>query len=396
MKRTASAFGVLVVLLISLTACSGDPRGPLANVQLHPHGDLGHWFHDEYANGIEREYKVEGTLCAISDGVAIESSGNRGLDATSSVSAVDLRSEATLWTIRDAFCGEQPVVGGAVTVGLLQDTDPPPDWNTSTWILVEAMNGERLQEIDLTGSDLRQVAQVDDVRVLSRYESELFGLTPEGIRWNMTIPGVNRFTPLSDGHIGVKDGFDGGSFSVLDGRTGDVTVPSTDFQDFLHIWASDGFISVDQSHDAESVFYDLNGEEVHKAKDHTPRAFAPSQWSTQVTFPLEEHRTANQVIAVDAQGKPALFTDERGEALLTRTDDITGLVRMTSEVRATSRDGSLFFTDSFTLDHPQIFDETGETVVELPDAVDVKSVGGCLTVLRGGVGTVVLIPADSR
>ena len=390
-RAMCAVAGLAVVVLLS--ACTpGSATGGTtqdlpskADTQLHPVGDPGLWFNNDYALGVKDVYATANVVCGITDGMIIESQEWPGY--TSRVIARSLQYSQIVWEINDSRCVEGSTLDGTVATFSAQMSYGPGNLN-----LVAADTGEVLQTVQLdegTYYGAKQISQVDGVRVAQIDSELLIGFDANGIVWQTSgLPGVD-LTALGDGNIGVSHGLNGW-ISSIDGKTGETKLPRTKVDVFDVEWASDGYVLGVNESDPEYAFFDLQGKEIDRTVGEFHPGFYPRPYKG-ITFPLTEHINASTIRAVDATGVPAVVSNDNGYGLFLRGGEIEeSQIGELYWPQGVSADGTLVLAYSEG-DGFAIYDANGEATITWP-LVDGLWVEGGYIVYNTPDSTQVLIP----
>lgn len=384
--RSMCAVAGLAAALLLSGCTSGDMTADLpskADAQLHPVGDPGLWFDNGYALGVSDVYATPNTVCGITDGVIVEV--EEGPSHNPRVIARGLPGHQIAWEITDASCGSGSTMDGVVVVS---------DWGaepgTGAWDLVNVASGGVEQSIQHgpRSYSARQISQVDELRILRLDDERLVGLDDDGIVWTATNLQGSDLSPLGDGHIGISNGVEGW-ISIIDGRTGEVTLPRTNVQVQDIRWASDGYVLKVNESDPEYAFFDLQGNEADRTVGESQLPFFPDP-RRGLTFPLEDHINAGTVTAVDATGVPAVFSSDTGHGAFLRGGQLDESQSDLLWSRGVSADGSLVLSyddgDGFA-----IYDVHGEAITSWPLADELRVDDGYIVYTTQN-STQVLIP----
>lgn len=388
--RAAAALAVAAfVLTAGLTGCSPsdttESESGSGNLVLHPTGDEGRWFDDAYGEGSVQLYATSNDFCGIAGTLAIEQQVKP--DRTTRVQARDLRSGDVVWELEDVGCSAGSVSGEGSLLLL------PGDPLGGTWSFADPETGETVQRFELEASPLggRIVSEFDGIRVIEATGGVLVGIGASGVLWERGV--VNGdVTPLADGMIGVKYGLED-RIEVIDGRTGERRHKLTGTEAHEVQWASDGYVLQINQSDPEYAYFDLDGEEVARTKEHSVYGFVPKPRSG-VTFSVEDFAVADKVTAVGLDGRPALF-DTGYEDYATQRGPIEELPSSILDVQAVSADGSLLLFPDDGTDSLVMIDDAGEEVLRwtTPESTEVRVEAGFIVLQQAGT-TTVLLPAD--
>jgi hypothetical protein len=350
---------------------------------LHPVGDPGLWFDNDYARGVSDVYATPNTVCGIADGTVVEAED--GPDLTSRVIARNLPSGEIAWVMAGSTCRPGSTMDGTVIVSARAAGSSGDDLT-----VVSVTTGKATQSIELEsgGYGAKQISQVDGLRVLELGDEVLVGVDATGIVWKTTSLERAEITPLGDGHIGVSNGLDGW-ISIIDSRTGEPTLPRTNLDANEVEWASDGYVLGVNESDPEYAFFDLQGDEVDRTVGESQFGFVPHP-SRGLTFPLDDHINAGTVTAVDATGMPAVLSSDDGYGVFLRGGKLDKSQIDLLWPRAVSADGSLVLAygegDDFA-----IYDKNGKAVITWPLATGLWVEDGYIVYTTDN-STQVLIP----
>lgn len=352
-----------------------------ADIQMHPVGDPGLWFDNDYSLGVSDIYATPNTVCGITDGVIVEVEEVPGY--SSRVVARVLPGDQIAWELDDARCSAGSTLDGAVVVS-------PSGAGTGTVDLVNVATGEVEQSIQRAsgGAGAMQIARVGVLRILSLSDELLIGLDGDGIVWTITESQGNELTPLGDGYIAVSDGLEGW-IRIIDGRTGEETLPRRNVDVHEITWASDGYVLGVNESDPEYAFFDLNGEEVDRTVGESQFGFFPRP-DEGLTFPLEDHINAGTVTGVDATGVPAVFSSDTGHGVYLRGGKLDESQDDLLWSQGVSADGSLVLSYSDG-DGFAIYDLHGDAIASWPLADELRVEDGYI-VFSTRNSTQVLIP----
>jgi len=370
------------LLLSGCTAGGIAPDLPdKADIQLHPVGDPGLWFDNDYSRGVSDIYATPNTVCGITDGVIVEVEEVPG--SGSRVIARVLPGDRIAWEMTDSRCSAGSTLDGTVVVS-------PSGAGSGTVNLVNVATGDVEQSIqrEYGGADARQIARVENLRILSLSDELLVGLDGDGIAWTITEPQGNELTPLGDGHIAISDSVEGW-IRIIDGKTGEETLPRTNMDVHEITWASDGYVLGVNESDPEYAFFDLQGEEVDRTVGESQFGFFPRP-EEGLTFPLEDHIEAGTVTGVDATGTPAVFSSDTGHGVFLRGGKLDESQVDLLWSQGVSADGSLVLSYSDG-DGFAIYDVHGEAIASWPLADGLRVEDGYI-VFTTQNSTQVLIP----
>lgn len=328
--RTVAATTLASALLLTGCGYQGMLPEEIAQLQLTPHGDAGNWIHDEYEQGLSDTYSTTHGLCGVSGDLIVEARVEGGNE---SVAGVNLLDSEVVWEHPDATCSPNATMDGTVVVG------NPIGATDQHWRLLDAANGEELQELDIRGHDVAQVMEADGVTVLIAAREVLFGVTADGTEWTQRLPGAVVYSALGDGHLGLSNFIDEW-FTVLDVRTGEAVVPETSDTGFYLDFATDGYVLTPEEERGAATVYDFSGEPMGTADARAHSPFAPYT-RRGITISLDDHRDAGPVLAFDASGTPVVFAGPN-DAILTPDADITDIAPEPNRFVTTSVNGSLF------------------------------------------------------
>jgi hypothetical protein len=370
------------LLLCGCTAGGMAPDLPdKADTALHPVGDPGLWFDNGYSLGVSDIYATPNSVCGITEGVIVEA--EEGPGNTARVVARVLPGDQIAWEIPASTCSAGSTMDGTVVVTAWGGA------GEGVLDLVNAATGRVEQSVEHEARVGRamQISQVDNLRIL-RLDELLVGLDGDGIVWTSTVsPGVDA-TPLGDGHIAVSDGLEGW-IRIVDGRTGEETLPRTNVDVDEVTWASDGYVLGVNESDPEYAFFDLHGDEVDRTVGESQFGFFPRP-DRGLTFPLEDHIDAGTVTGVDASGVPAVFSSDTGHGVYLRGGKLDESQDDLLWSQGVSADGSLVLSTS---DSPgfAIYDIDGEAIASWPLADELRVEDGYI-VFTTKNSTQVLIP----
>lgn len=382
--RSMCAVAALAAAVLLSGCTPGDVTQDLpskADTKLHPVGEPGLWFANAYALGVSDVYATPNTVCGITDGMIVEVEARPSHNPR--VIARGLPGNQIAWEIADSSCVAGSTMDGVVAVS---------HWGASTgsWDLVNVATGNVEQSIELgsRGYNARQISQVDELRILRLDDERLVGLDDDGIVWTATNLQGSDLTPLGDGHIGVSNGVEEW-ISIVDGRTGEATLPRTNMKVHDVRWASDGYVLKVNESDPEYAFFDLRGSEVDRTVGESQLPFFPDP-GRGLTFPLKDHINAGTVTAVDATGVPVVFSSDTGHGTFLRGGNLDESQSDLLWSRGVSADGSLVLSfddgDGFA-----IYDVHGEAIASWPLADELLVDDGYI-VYTTQSSTQVLIP----
>ena len=387
-RRRAATAGAIVALL-SLTGCAAaTPESPF-EMQLHPHGDRGAWFFDEYGDGVDGAYSTDAHLCGISGDIAIEFSAEAGENL---VTATDLRTEEEQWHAEGFYCQEGAVLTDTVLIGSVEHSEEPWLGPAIDWQLAETHSGRQLQDIEIAATRLEQLAQYGGVRILVADFTDLYGVTQEGVLWHYTGHEEALFTPLGEPYVGVQNRL-GTAFWIVDAEDGQLLRPrgDVDLDSYRFHWASDGYILQPNSQREDARLFNLEGNEVAHVERHFNGRLLPHHGHG-VTFSLADYRNAHRVVATGADGHPTFIVQDDGNHLLSEETRFAETVHNVADTAAVSADGSLLLMSNEPGPGSQMVRSDGSVVWSEDQRAEAIVLQGYVVLASPG-NTRILIPA---
>lgn len=398
-----AALGALVALA-TLSSCSalgpalgeepGPPSGgwntatasrspeavPGAALTYHAAPDATGFLIADYAAGARR-WNGEGTLCGISEGVAVMERN----DAT--VVATDLRTGSELWRGEGITCvPSRPKMAGSVGGGLVFSKV-----TTATGHGIRATHVTSRQAITIDTGDFgfrvdRVLGSVGDAFLLqgmSGTQAYLIALASNQVVWKQAGDFQAQECVLVDKVVACRTLYE--RYAIWDAATGKAIVPDTRLEPLSDVlWASDGFIVTDPSPLTRSGrAYDYSGTSHGRvAEVHQPTA--PS--SDDVRYPLADLSRPSRVEAVAQDGTPAVVAPSVAELRVVAT----GAELPEGTVRGVNAAGTVFFVTG--TDGSALMRADGSTVATLEeDSLNARTIGGYAVGFHDG-GVSILIP----
>lgn len=371
----AAAIAATATAALVLTGCSGIASSgsasvpPVADTQLHPHGDAGSWFSESYSSGVFRTYATSNEVCAITDKVIVEH--EHGVGTKPRVVAKDIINGYVLWAMDDAKCSPSRDFAGTVAVGR--------DFTSErSWELVDIITGASHTALPFgrDASLVTPVTRTGDTVAFEVDSATLTGVSGDETIWTFPLNNAD-VTPLADGHLGLRSSLDKHA-TVIDGSTGEATMELDLDDSHSFTWASDGFILRENQSDPAYAFYDIEGNQVDRTVGQSQYLFEPDPRAG-VTFPIADHLAAGTVVGVDAQGSPRLMRGEHGRDF-SASGELPDLPGSIISLRGVSTAGTmLLFEDEHSeRDRLVAIDTSGEEVFDwaLPDHTSVRIEAG--------------------